>query len=150
MRVVFDTNVVIDAFNDDFNAAARLLDAAHNHKLIALITPAVEREYHTILHRLINDPAYKERIEDFLAAARPVKPEPVEVTIDDPEDYKILQAAVGGQADYLITTDRHLLTLGEIGEIRIVTPTEAWQIYQEEYEGESEWGDFARGIGIGH
>lgn len=147
MRVVFDTNVLIDGFADDFSASAQLIDAVRNQGLEAVVTPAVKREYQRILERLINDPAYQDRIYNFLYAAQEVKAYPVDVNIDDPEDYKILEAAAGGNADLVVSSDRHLLDIGNLGKIRIVTPQEAWQIYREE-KGNDEWGGWLKGLGI--
>jgi len=147
---VFDTNVLIDAFQDDFSAQAKLLDAVINGEVTAVVTPAVEREYRLILHWLISDPQYEDRINDFLAATKKVTPQRVDTQLDDAEDYKILQAAVGGEADLVVTHDHHLLSVGELEGIRIVRPQEAWAIVQEEGEGgSSEWQDFIRGFGIG-
>lgn len=150
MKVVLDTNVLIDGFSDDFSAQARLLDAVRDSEIEALITPQIEREYQLILRRLINDPVYKEGIGDVLAQAKRVAPKRVDTEIDDPEDYKFLQAAVGGAADFLVTMDRHLLAVGEIGTTRIVSPQEAWAAWEEEGGGGSgAWADFVRGTGIG-
>lgn len=148
MRVVFDTNVLIDAFADDFSAQARLIEAVREGRMEAVYTSAVAREYRRILHRLIADPLDRERVDVFMKAARVVKPERVDVQIDDPEDYKIAQAAVGGEADVIVTNDRHLLDVGRIGDIRVMTPQECWVAYQEE-AGDDEWSEWRRGLGIG-
>lgn len=149
VRVIFDTNVLIDGFSDDFSAQAQLLEAVNNGKLTALITPRIEREYRLILNRLINDPTYHQHIEKFLQQAERVSEQPADITIDDPEDYKFLQAAVGGQADLVITMDRHLLSAGEIGETRIVAPQEALTLVEEDSDTSDTWRNFVKGIGIG-
>jgi len=41
---------------------------------------------------------------------------------EDPEDNKILAAAVAGKADYIISGDAHLLGLKSYEGIEIVTP----------------------------
>ncbi len=149
VRVIFDTNVLIDGLSDDFSAPAQLLEAVRAGKLTALSTPPIEREYRLILNRLINDPTYHQRIENFLQQAERVHEQHAEVAIDDPEDYKFLQAAVGGQADLIITMDRHLLSAGEVGETRIVAPREALAMLEEESGTGDAWQNFVKGIGIG-
>lgn len=149
VRVIFDTNVLIDGFSDDFSAQAQLLEMVAAGKLTALITPRIEREYRLILNRLISDPTYHQRIEQFLQPAERVAEQPAEVTIDDLEDYKFLQAAVGGQADLIITMDQHLLSAGEVGETRIVAPQEALTMLKEESGNGDAWRNFVKGIGIG-
>ena len=44
------------------------------------------------------------------------------VVKDDPDDDKIIEAAVEGKAEYIITQDNHLLKLKEFKGIKIVTP----------------------------
>ena len=146
--MVLDTNILIDGFSDDFSHQARLIDAAANGEVIALVTAPIVREYKKILHRLIDNPTYKERISDFLIQAEEVDEEEVDIEIDDPDDYKFLQAAVGGEADLIVSNDRHLLDVGEVEAIRIVTPQEAWSRV-EEAVGSNEWDSYVKGWGIG-
>jgi predicted nucleic acid-binding protein len=41
---------------------------------------------------------------------------------DDPDDDRVLEAAVAGEADYIVTGDDDLLRPGEFRGTRIVTP----------------------------
>lgn len=148
MRVVLDTNVLIDGFSDEHSVQARLLAAVAAGDLAAVVTPALEREYRAILRQLINDPHYHERIANFLAAAKQVHPAQVDVQIDDVEDRKFIAAAVGGQATHVVSNDRHLLDVGEVDTVRIVTPQEAWAIWQEEADGTGEWQGWLKGFGL--
>lgn len=149
MKYVLDTNVLIDGFRDDFSAQHKLIQAARDGELEALVTKRILGEYRKILHKLIKDPEYKDRIEDFLFMAKEVEPASVEVLIDDPDDIKFIQAAVGGTAHAVVSNDRHLLDIGKVEGIDIITPREAWIRYEEESGASSEWQDFARGLGIG-
>ena len=40
----------------------------------------------------------------------------------DPDDNQVLETAVVGKCDYLITRDKDLLTVGEYNQVQIVTP----------------------------
>src|SRR5262245_5296381 len=42
----------------------------------------------------------------------------------DPDDHFVLGTAVAGEADFLVTGDNDLLSLGEYGSIPILTPRE--------------------------
>ncbi len=42
----------------------------------------------------------------------------------DRKDIKFLECAVSGKADYIVSGDRDLISVGEIGGIRIITPAE--------------------------
>jgi predicted nucleic acid-binding protein len=44
----------------------------------------------------------------------------LKVVVDDPDDDKVIECAVVGKADYIVTGDRHLLALGQYGNISIV------------------------------
>jgi len=48
----------------------------------------------------------------------------LKVVIDDPDDDKILECAVIGNADYIITGDHHLLSLVNYKDTAIVTSTD--------------------------
>jgi len=46
----------------------------------------------------------------------------------DPDDDHFLAAAVAAKADLLVSGDNYLSSMGNYGEIRIVTPAEALRI----------------------
>jgi putative PIN family toxin of toxin-antitoxin system len=148
MRVVFDTNVLIDGFSDAYSMQARLLAAVREGKLTALITPAVTREYHKIMRRLVDDTEYKDQVTEFLATAEEVTAARVDVQIDDLDDRKFIAAAVGGKATHVVTRDRHLLDVGEVDDVRIITPQEAWALWQDETDSAGQWRGWLEGLGI--
>lgn len=45
----------------------------------------------------------------------------LQVVADDPDDNRILECAVGGRADWIVSGDRHLLRLGSYEGISILT-----------------------------
>lgn len=148
MRIVLDTNVLIDGFQDEYCAEAKLIDAVRSGELTAVATPKVMKEYRLILSRLISDQQYRSRIEDFLSMLEETEAEYVDVVIDDEEDLKFLEAAVGGEADVVVTSDRHLLDAGEADGVKIITPEEAWRRAEDEMGGQQEWQGIVRGWGI--
>jgi len=42
---------------------------------------------------------------------------------EDPDDNKVLECAVDGNAEYIITGDRHLLKIKKYGNIKITNPS---------------------------
>jgi len=50
----------------------------------------------------------------------------------DPKDSPILQAALGCGADYLVTNDRHLLSLDPFESLHIMSMSEYHQLLQQE------------------
>ena len=72
-------------------------------------------------------PFEREQIDEFvgkvLSTSEMVTPETnLEVIEDDPDDDKILECAVAGNADYIISGDSHLLDIGEYRDIRVLNP----------------------------
>lgn len=148
MRIVLDTNVLIDGFQDDYSAEAKLIDAVRSGELIAVATNKVMKEYRLILARLIADSEYRGKIEDFLSMLDHTEPEYVDVVLDDEEDMKFVEAAVGGDAELLVTSDRHLLDAGEADGVLIITPEEAIVRFEEETGTSKEWQGFVQGWGL--
>ncbi|HLC49097.1 MAG TPA: putative toxin-antitoxin system toxin component, PIN family [Candidatus Andersenbacteria bacterium] len=148
MRIVLDTNVLIDGFQDDYSAEAKLIDAVRSGELFAIATKKVVGEYRLILARLIADKDYRSRIEDFLSMLEHTEPEYVDVTLDDEEDMKFLEAAVGGDAEVVVTSDRHLLDAGEADGVQIMTPEEAIARFEEESGTSKEWQGLIQGWGL--
>lgn len=46
----------------------------------------------------------------------------VDAVRNDPDDNKFIETALEGNAHYIISKDKHLLTLKEYGAIKIITP----------------------------
>ena len=51
---------------------------------------------------------------------------------DDPDDDRILECAVTGNADYMVSGDRHLLNLNKYGKISIIRTFEALKIIDKQ------------------
>jgi len=148
VKVVLDTNVFIDATADDYSAQAKLINAILANEIVAVTTKPVQREYRKILRRLVKEEAERDHFNQVIAATQVVKPAQTDVIVDDLDDLKFIQAAIGGRATLIVTNDRHLLDVGEINDIKIVTPTEAWARFEEENGTSSEWTEWTRGLGI--
>jgi putative PIN family toxin of toxin-antitoxin system len=74
-----------------------------------------------------------DRIVALLAAiAEPVEPaERLSVLADEP-DNRVLEAAVSGQADLIVSGDARLLELGTFRGIRIITAREAQRLIEQD------------------
>lgn len=148
MRVVLDTNVLIDGFNDDFCSEAKLIDAVLAGKLTALTSSKMLNEYRLIMRRLVDDREYRAKLENFFEMLEEVDPEYADAVIDDEEDIKFLEAAIGGEADAVVTSDKHLLDVGEVDGIKIITPDEAWRRAEDDAGGAQEWHSLVQGWGL--
>ena len=110
-RVVLDSSVVVSAFRSRLGASSWLLGLVEDGRLVPLATSALFLEYEDVLKR----PEQREisglslaEVDTALAALAALT-EPVEVRftwrpqLADPGDEMVLDAAVNGQADALVT-----------------------------------------------
>lgn len=147
VKVLLDTNVLINASRGEFSYPKRILDLVKKNKITALISYAVRRENELIIGRLINDSKLQKDLQDYLDLAEKVKAVPIEVVLADEEDIKLLAAAVGGGANFLITEDKHLLDLEEFQGVKILTPINFWQWWQKQQDEVGEtWNNWAKNI----
>lgn len=124
-RVVLDTNVLIAAGYAADSASREIVDACLAGRLCALISPDVRREYEHILARALRRNEYRGELQRFVEQAEEVTPNQTpRVVPDDPDDDKLLAAAVAGNAEVLISSDEHLLQLRAHRGVRILTPTQ--------------------------
>ena len=114
MTIVLDTDVVVAALRSPAGASPALLRAARKGRVTLLAGVALALAYEAVCgqaeHRLAAGLLQKE-VEIFLAAVIAMA-EPVEThflwrpQLRDPGDEMILEAAVNGRADALVTSNR--------------------------------------------
>jgi putative PIN family toxin of toxin-antitoxin system len=128
-RIVIDTNIMVGAMMKPSGASRKILDMWVDGRLVLLVTNQIRREYLSILsQRWVKSDWVAEfngRIDE--SAQMVVPNERVSVIKEDPSDNMFLECAAAGKADYIITSDRHLLDLKRFGETEIVTPTKFLQ-----------------------
>lgn len=121
VTVLLDTNVFVAAYWARSSASARLIDACIRGDILAHYSADVKREVLYVLRTIKVRSAYIERIRCFWETGIEVQPVTVDVLIEDPDDRKFLEAALGGGTDFLVTNDEHLLSIGYIGRTEILT-----------------------------
>jgi putative PIN family toxin of toxin-antitoxin system len=140
LKIVLDTNALIDGSDDFYNYSSRIIDLVIADQVEAYANSGTLRENKLLAQRKIKDDAYLRKLEYFFDSVHPVDiRERLSVVEEDPEDNKILESAVNSNADYLITSDRHLLKLENYNGTRIVRPEIFWSIWEEEGEGWGKW-----------
>ncbi|OFX14410.1 MAG: putative toxin-antitoxin system toxin component, PIN family [Armatimonadetes bacterium RBG_16_58_9] len=123
ITVILDTNVFVAAYWAKSSASARLLRACIEGQVRAQYTQAVKNETVRILEQIGVKRSYMESLEPFWQGAQPVEAVSVDfIRAADPDDQKFLEAAAGGQTDFLVTNDVHLLSIGYLGRTEILTP----------------------------
>ena len=123
--MVLDTNVFIAAYFNRRSASARIIDLCLENKHELIFSPRLRKEVGLILKNVSAESEFQKRIQSLFTNASQVKPtQKVFMIKEDPEDNKFLECALEGKADCLITSDRHLLELGEFAQTKICKPTQ--------------------------
>ena len=123
VAVVLDTNVFVAAYWAPRSASARVIQACIDGSLRAVYTVESRRETLVVLRKIKIPDGYVRSLDAYWGAAELVEAARVDdVPIDDPEDRKFLEAAAGGNADYLVSNDDHLLSVGYIARAEILSP----------------------------
>lgn len=126
LRVVLDTNALVSALLFG-GRPGRLLSLWESGRVVPLISREVLLEY----ARVLGYPKFalgagdiRGLIEEHvLPFAEMVSVDKVaEVVEDDPADDKFLALAVAGRAGFLVSGDKHLLSLRTYHGVEIVTP----------------------------
>ena len=126
MKLVLDTNTIVSALGWDGPPAVILLALRRGqHRLVtthALLTELTRVLAYPRLHTVASHPALPDVLAWLHRAEHVVVPqERLGVIAADPADDRVLEAAVAGHADRVISGDRHLLALREFRGIPIVT-----------------------------
>jgi uncharacterized protein len=130
LRVVIDTNVVVSALNFGGNPKI-VLELARKNGIQNFTSPFIIDEVEKVLKQKFSwqMELVWEVLTDFKNFSHIVNPPETLAAISYPPDNRILERAVAGRADYLISGDHHLTDLKAYNQIRIVTPTEFLTIF---------------------
>ena len=132
IRIVADTNIFISGIFWEGNFSSQVIDLWRrgNIELVSSL-PIVEEIVRNLIGFKIEmeEESVKEWEQIILENAMLVEPnEKLDIVKDDPTDNKFLEAAIAGNAEYIITQDNHLLKLKEFRGIKIITPEEFLKI----------------------
>lgn len=141
MRVVLDTNVLIDGFKDEYSYEKRVINEIIAGRIEAFANKQTLQENKLILNQLLDNSEYREEIDTFFAQVTYVVNRHRIHIVPDEEDNKILESAVESGADYLVTNDRDLLGLGGYQDIKIARAIDFWAAYKD--EGADTWNEWA-------
>ena len=143
MKIVLDTNVLINGFKDEYSYEKKIIDAVIAGEIEAYANRQTLRENRLIASQLIDNDEYRGQLNDLFAQINWVVNRRQVRIVSDPEDNKILESAVEAGAEYLITSDNDLLRLEQYQRVKIVNPSEFWVRYKDEgMDLWKQWTDF--------
>jgi putative PIN family toxin of toxin-antitoxin system len=121
-RVVLDTNVFVSAVINSGKSRKLLLQLLEKHTVIS--SSQIMAELADVLSR-DKFPTTNAQVEKFVSVivkkAIMVKVDSIpKVVLEDPDDDIILGTALTGKADYVVTGDKHLLSLKKYEKIEIL------------------------------
>jgi putative PIN family toxin of toxin-antitoxin system len=135
IRAVLDTNVLVSAFTRPRGRAAPLWKTAQARRYRLLISPAIIREIARVLRK---DFQWEERriirrSKRLVRTGELIIPRiSLDIIHNDPDDNRILECAVEGKADVIVSRDRHLRNLKSYQGIPIVRPIDFLRTLGEE------------------
>jgi putative PIN family toxin of toxin-antitoxin system len=132
-RIVIDTNVMVSAYLG--GRLETIIVAWIAGKFVLAVSNQIVSEYLNVLSR----PKFKiarPELDDFaaliLSKAEFVLPQEIIQAVEaDPSDNKFLEAAIAGQADYIVSGDGHLWSLRSFRGVPIIKPAEFLKILEK-------------------
>ncbi|HOK53335.1 MAG TPA: putative toxin-antitoxin system toxin component, PIN family [Armatimonadota bacterium] len=128
IKVVLDTNLFVAAYWNRRSASSKIIDACLKGNLQAYYTRQIEKELWLIMRNIRAKEEFTAKVTNFIGRAELVENVTrLEALTEDPDDQKFLECAVTIGADYLITSDDHLLRLRSVEGTEIIKPGNFWR-----------------------
>jgi len=130
-KITVDTNVLISA-TFWYGTSYKIIKLIEQQRLKLVLSLEIIKEYRDVLgyeeiQEKIKDKnlEMKRSVEKIISLANIVMPiRKIKAVEADSDDNKIIECALAGNTDYIITNDHHLLDLKEFEGINILTPEE--------------------------
>ncbi len=114
MKVVLDTDILISAFVFPGGPPEDVFRAALEGRIELITSPPLLAEFGRVLSSKFGwEPSIAEQAVAQIARVGTVvrRKERIVEIVDDPDDDRVLEAALAGGADVIVSGDRHLLDL---------------------------------------
>ena len=122
MKAVFDTNIFISALAIPGGQAERAINLAIDGRVELFISKAIIHEVLDVLvDKFSREADQISRTAVFLSEiAKLIVPDRKLAVLNDEPDNRILECAVAGGVNVIVTGDKAMLNLKRFGEIRII------------------------------
>ena len=139
LRIILDTNVLISAIFFETGNEARILDEVLKGKVTIVSSLDTLQEFRETLAApkfKLTPPEVLEVFQLIVSISEIVLAPPnAEVKCRDPDDQKFLDCAAGGGGDFLVTGDRGLLEIKNLGRTKIITARELIRLFKRSIFG---------------
>lgn len=130
LRAVLDTNVIVSGTISSTGAPFEVLEAWRHRRFTLVTSPLILKEAERVFEYPRIKKAYSldaETVDRIVAQfAKYAAVTPGELVVreikDDPADDMFLACAIEGEADFIVTGDRHLLDVGTYRGVSIMSP----------------------------
>jgi uncharacterized protein len=138
MKITIDTNVLISGSLWK-GASDKILEKVENKEIELILSKDIIEEFSEVLNydeikNKIRDKGLEIRrtVEKIVSISNTIEPlEKLNIITEDSDDNRILECAVEGKADFIITQDNHLLKLREFQGTKIITPEEFLTLFSK-------------------
>ena len=138
-KMTLDTNILVSATfwtGDSF----KIVDKINQKKIVCILSDEIISEYLKVVNsdEIIDKVANKSLIiskaaQNVISNSQIINPTVrLNVVKEDAADNKIIECAIAGKSDFIITNDNHLLKLKEYCGIKIVAPKEFLEAFNIE------------------
>lgn len=133
MRVFLDTNVLASAVATRGICADLLHTALAEHEVVVSEQVLAELS-RTLQEKFRTSAELAKETDEFLRREADVVGEApkLEITVRDEDDVRIVEQAVAGGADVLVTGDRDLIEMAEDRPVPILTPRGFWDLLRSD------------------
>ena len=123
-RITLDTNVVVSALISP-GTSRQVLELARSGAVTLILSPFILEETAGVLRTKMawDEGRIRTALELIKGLSTLVRPQKsLSVVKEDAQDNRIVECAAFGRADYLVSGDKHILSLKEYQGIRFLTP----------------------------
>lgn len=131
IRAVVDTNVVLSGFLSHKGHPSKIIDAWARKVFVPIISPPLKKEYLAVLKydriQIHLGSRLKETfkiLRSLLKIAEMVHPKVTIPLFKDPYDDILIEAAISGEADFIVSGDKGVLEIRQYKTVKILTALE--------------------------
>ncbi len=131
LRLTLDTNVLVSASIVE-GKQYDILKLAKLGKVKIILSAVILEEFKEVISRErfgFSEKQIDEAVKQILDVAEIIIPRvKIRALVEDPDDNMVLECALEGKVDYILSGDEHLLNLGSYEKIKIINATKFFEM----------------------